>query len=59
MLFRVRECTDYQDRTTPSRDWMEENALIVETRKSVHEAGFKIRIDEIADPSDDPVVVNE
>ncbi len=59
VLFRVRECTDYQDRTTPSRDWMEENALIVETRKSVHEAGFRLRIEQGDESSDEPVVVNE
>lgn len=55
VLFRVRECTDYQDRTTPSRDWMEENALILEVKKTVHAAGFKV---DTREDSPEPEVIN-
>lgn len=59
VLFKVRDCTDYQDRTTPSRQWMEDNALIVEARKSVHEAGFRVAGDRSKDDADELVAVND
>ena len=37
---------------------MEENALIVEVKKSVHEAGFRVGFDQGEDTPDEPQLVN-
>lgn len=58
VTFKVRDCTDFQDRTTPSRRWMEENALIVEVKKSVHEAGFRMGFGQSDSTPEQPELFN-
>lgn len=38
--FRVRDCTDYMNRTLPTRDQMERIALIIPTEPARKRAGF-------------------
>jgi hypothetical protein len=38
--FKVRDCTDYTDRDTPSRDQLEEMAILIEPRSAAKAPGF-------------------
>jgi len=38
--FKVRDCTDYMNRTLPTRDQMEKIALIIPTAPARRRAGF-------------------
>jgi hypothetical protein len=39
--FKVRECTDYSNKTLPSRDQMEKMALLINVEPARKKAGFK------------------
>jgi hypothetical protein len=40
--FKVRECTDYSNKTLPSRDEMEKMALLINVEPARKKAGFKV-----------------
>ena len=40
VLFKVCDCTDYMNRTLPTRDQMEKIALIIPTEPARRRAGF-------------------
>ena len=46
--FAVRECNDYRDADTPSRDYMEDIALIINPSPTWKPAGFKAAPEEVA-----------
>lgn len=55
--FKVRDCTDYMNRTLPTRDQMEKIALIIQTEPARRRAGFsRIGINNEAEEED--VIVN-
>jgi hypothetical protein len=51
--FKVRDCTDYTDRDTPSRHDLEEMALLIEPATSGKRAGFRIRPAEAGEDGED------
>ena len=53
--FRVRDCTDYLNRTLPTRDQMERIALIIPTEPARKRAGFS-RIGFNGDSEDEEMI---
>jgi hypothetical protein len=51
--FKVRDCTDYSDRDTPSRREMEEMAILIEPATSGKRAGFRVKEAESVDELED------